>query len=334
MKNHHFFQPSVMGLLSPIQSFFQDPDISEIMINQPQFIWIERKGLFEQHAVPEFHEQHLVHMTHLLANETQVLLSKKQPVLSGNLSEGSRVQVVIPPVTQHYTWSIRRQIQKKMTLPNYQKNGFFDQINATNLDMKTLSLDDLQLRQQYQSKQWFQFLILAIRFKKNIIISGGTSSGKTTFLNACLNQFNQNTRLIILEDVREIVASHQNKVHMITQTNTIGAQNLQVLLQCALRLRPDRFVIGEIRGAEIADFIAACSTGHQGSLASIHANGAAVAFSRMVQLYKLNTVPSMSDQEILQLLYSVVDVIIQLERTSNGRKITEIWYRDIELNVD
>ncbi len=328
------FKPSVMGLLAPIQSFYDDNQVSEIMINKPGEIWIEKSGVLEKHPVPCFHEKHLAHLSHLLANELKMPFSVKSPVLSGNLLDGSRVQLVMPPVSKYYTWAIRRQTHQKITLDFYHKSGIFHQVKGVSLDQQSVSDDWVVLSSLYKKKQWFEFLKQAIQLKKNIVISGGTSSGKTTFLNACLAELDCNSRLIMMEDVREVEAPHSNQVQMRTWADSVGADSMQSLVQCALRLRPDRLIIGEIRGAEIADFIAACSTGHEGSLASIHANSAHLAFSRMVQLYKLNSVPSMKDSEILNLIHTVVDVVVQLQRTSDGRKITEIWYRDINLDAN
>lgn len=129
-----------------------------------------------------------------------------------------------------------------------------------------------------------------------------------------------------MEDTREIEAPHQNQVNLVTVKGEAEI-NMQTLLQCCLRLRPDRTIIGEIRGKEILDFIGACSTGHAGSITSLHANNPKLAFMRMTQLYKQNQVPSMTDAEILNELHAVIDVIIQLEKTSIGRKVQSLYYK-------
>ena len=167
--------------------------------------------------------------------------------------------------------------------------------------------------------------------KKNIIISGGTSSGKTTFLNACLQAIPHNERIISVEDTREIQMPHQNQINLKTmQSNSATALiSIQDLIQCCLRLRPDRIIVGEIRGKEIVDFLTACNTGHAGSITTIHASNLQMAKLRMLQMYKLNNVPAMTDQDIMREIDSVVDIIIQLERHNvRGREISSIYFND------
>ncbi len=172
-------------------------------------------------------------------------------------------------------------------------------------------------------KKWKKFIENAIQFKKNIIISGGTSTGKTTFLNTCLNQINKNERIITIEDSREVLTHHPNQVNLISSSDI----SMQDLLQTSLRLRPDRIIVGEIRGKEVLNFLSACSTGHSGSITSLHATNPRVAFMRMSQMYKLNNVPSMSEEDINKELHEVVDVIIQLKKDSTGRCIESIYFK-------
>ena len=268
----------------------------------------------------------------LIANENSQQLSEQHPLLSGSLADGSRIQLCIPPNTKSHTLSIRRKIVNNFFLSDYQATNFYSHTQPANIH--SISISDLPETEQeliklHKIKAWDEFIRKAIAFKKNIVISGGTSSGKTTFLNACLSEINLNERIIILEDTRELSPPHKNKVQLLA---TKGQQSkskitMQDLVQCCLRLRPDRIIMGEIRGAEIMDFISACSTGHEGSITSIHANNPRIAFLRMMQMYKLNNVPSMSDADIMRELQEIVDIIIQLAKTASGRKLTSIYYR-------
>jgi type IV secretion system protein VirB11 len=183
----------------------------------------------------------------------------------------------------------------------------------------------------YKTKNYAEFIKLAISLRKNIVISGGTSSGKTTYLNACIKYIPKDQRLILLEDTRELKISHDNYVSLLASKGEQSRANItmQDLVQCALRLRPDRIIMGEIRGKEIMDFVSACSTGHDGSLTSIHANSPTGAFMRMVQLYKLNCVPSMRDDEILSQLKSVIDIVIQLNKTPRGRCVGGVYFKGL-----
>lgn len=143
--------------------------------------------------------------------------------------------------------------------------------------------DEKQLVRLYQQQNWADFVKCAIELKKNIVISGGTSSGKTTFLNACLRHIPLSERIILLEDAREIDIPHPNQVSLLSSKGdqALAKVSMQDLVQCCLRLRPDRIIVGEVRGREILDFLSASSTGHEGSFTSIHANNPRIAFMRM-----------------------------------------------------
>ncbi len=133
----------------------------------------------------------------------------------------------------------------------------------------------------------------------------------------------------MLEDTREIETPHENQVQLLATKGEQGLAkiSMQDLVQCSLRLRPDRIIMGEIRGKEILDFVSACSTGHEGSLTTIHANNPRIAFMRMTQLYKLNHLPAMTDDDILRELKEVIDIIVQVGKTKNGRQVNSIYYK-------
>jgi len=326
------YAPGANGLLKPIEKWLDDPQISEILLNRPKEIWIEKEGFLSVHAVPEFTESHIGRLFQLIANENSQKISRENPLLSGSLQDGSRIQLCLPPTAKYHTLSIRRKVVRNFTLEDYKKSQFYSNVQIANINEYTFeSLPDSekQLLLLFQAKDWDTFIKTAITLKKNIVISGGTSSGKTTFLNACLHHISHDDRMIILEDTREIEIPHQNQVQLLASKGEQGEAkvNMQELVQCCLRLRPDRIIMGEIRGAEIMDFVSACSTGHEGSLTSIHANNPRIAFMRMTQLYKLNNVPSMTDNDIMRELKEVVDIIIQIAKTPNGRKIQSIYYK-------
>jgi type IV secretion system protein VirB11 len=201
-------------------------------------------------------------------------------------------------------------------------------MNASAAD--ALSANDRALGALYHQGAWGDFIALAVHLKKNIVVSGETSSGKTTYLNACIGNIPHHERIITLEDTYEISIPHQNVVRLCAPKKGVGTTVglcMQDLVQCALRLRPDRLIMGEIRGAEILDFISACATGHEGSITSIHANNPRIAFMRMTQLYKLNNVPSMRDEDILRELHEIIDIIIQVAKTPNGRRAASFYYK-------
>ena len=328
------FAPGVAGILATLQDFLDDASISEILINRPNEVFIETKGQMIRFDIPALTPQYLRRLFLMIANENQQILSEASPILSGNLFDGSRVQLVIPPASLHETLSIRKFVVQQLGFEDYDQRNFFKDATPFRLqDACVIHDTDQQLKKLYEQSDWLAFLRQAILAKKNIVISGATSSGKTTFLNSCVGQIPLDERLITLEDTYEINVPHKNLVRLKAlkssgnQANTVTMQDL---VQASLRLRPDRIIMGEIRGREIFDFVSACSTGHSGALATIHANNPRVAFMRMAQLYKLNNVTGMSNADIHRELHEVIDIVVQLEKTDVGRQLVNVYYKGAE----
>lgn len=326
------YAPGSQGLLSLLEPWLKDNEVSEILVNRPQEVFVEKRGLLVSQEVSALTERVLRNLMQLIANENQQTFSDKAPLLSGSLYDGSRVQLVSPPTARHYTLSIRRKVVSNFTLDNYKQSNFYDKAIAAEIetaDYDSLPDTEKALITYYQKKDWDGFIRHAIHAKKNIVISGGTSSGKTTYLNACLREIPVHERIITLEDVREIDTHHPNLVQLLATKGEQGIAkvSMQDLVQCCLRLRPDRIIMGEIRGREIMDFVSSCSTGHEGSITSVHANNPRIAFMRMTQMYKLNNVPSMRDEDILNELKEVIDIIVQVAKTPQGRQVQSIYYK-------
>ncbi len=317
------FAANSRGMLSPIQSWLDDDAVSEIMINRPQEVWVEKNGSVIKHHVPAFNHYHLSNLLQLLATENHQSLNQNCPILSGSLMDGSRIQCVIEPISLFPVIAIRRQIERK---PRFDEFFIESQSLGRSTSSKLYDSYEERLRDNISHKAWRSAVYYALYLKKTIVISGGTSSGKTSLLNACLDVVNTHDRMITLEDTREIVAPHLNQVNLLISSMVDDRHSItmQDLIKCSLRLRPDRIVIGEIRGAEIVDFLNAAATGHEGCMTTIHAGSPQEALIRMKQLYKLNAVPSMTDQEIIDEIRHVIDVIIQVKKTNNGREVVEV----------
>jgi type IV secretion system protein VirB11 len=318
------FAPGVEGLLAPLQEFLDDELVSEILINRPQEVFVEKADSMLRIEMPALTSLYLRRLFLLIANENKQTLSDTKPLLSGNLPDGSRVQLVIPSASKYETLSIRKFTLKHLSFEDYEHEGFFNPSVRINKEDSLLEL--------YHDKQWPLFLKEAILAKKNILISGATTSGKTTFLNSCARLIPRHERLITLEDTFEIKVPHANCVNL-KAVKPIGEASpsvtMQDLVQASCRLRPDRILMGEIRGREVFDFVSACLTGHNGMLATIHASDSKTAFMRMAQLYKLNNVSGMSEADIYQVLHQVIDVVVQLDKTSHGRQMTELYYKGV-----
>ena len=333
------YAPGSEGLLHPLKQWLEDEQISEILVNEPQTIWIEKKGKLIMHSVKEFTEAHLNRLFQLIANENKQRISSIEPLLSGSLRDGSRIQLVLPPTAKQFTFAIRRKVVQNLGLDDYKKQTYYRNIIPYDINSATFSMlpeTEKELVCLFNQHDWDSFIERAIELRKNIIISGGTSSGKTTFLNACLRHIPLEDRVITLEDTREIEIPHPNQVSLLASKGDQGLAKvtMQELVQCCLRLRPDRIIMGEIRGKEMMDFVSACSTGHEGSLTTIHANNPRVAFMRMVQMYKQNNVPSMTDEDIMRELKEVIDIIIQINKTPEGRLAQSIYYKYMDVILD
>jgi len=332
VKSMSHYAPDSEGLLKPLEPWLSDPLVSEIILNRPKEVFVEKEGTFTQYLVEALNKRMLRMLFQLIANENEQKLSESKPILSGSLLDGSRVQLVMPPTAKNLTFSIRRKVVRNLSLNVYQSNNFYQYSEPFSLQVNQIAMlptPEKKLLHLYKGRKWHEFIALAIELKKNIVISGGTSSGKTTFLNACLQHISKQDRIITLEDTYEIDISHPNQVNLLASKGDQGLAkvSMQDLVQCCLRLRPDRIIMGEIRGKEIMDFISACSTGHEGSLTSIHANNPKIAFMRMTQMYKLNNVPSMTDEDILNELKEVIDIVIQIQKTHAGRFVSSVYYK-------
>lgn len=330
-----FIKPGVEGLLNPLHPWLNDAQVSEIMINAPGEVFIEKEGEMTQFKVPELTSLYIKRLFQMIANESQQTLDEQHPILAGTLYNGARVQLILPPISRHHTLAIRKASIKQLALDEYQTQGFYQGLlpfYMQSLKSHCQNRDEEKLLDLFQQQDWNEFVKTAIAQRKNIVISGGTSSGKTTFLNACLAAIDKRERVISLEDTRELIIPHANQVSLLTSKESPGKPliEMQTLLQATLRLRPDRIIMGEIRGKEIMDFVGACSTGHEGSIATIHANNPQIALQRMIQLYKQNNVPSMRDEEIAAELHSVIDIIIQVNKTAYGRQAVSCYYKQAQ----
>ena len=327
------YTPGAEGLLSPLLPWLSDNSVSEILMNKPGEIYVDKGGCMTKHVLPALDRVHIKRLFTFIANESNQSMDEASPLLSGNLYDGSRVQLVMSPAAKDYTLSIRRQSVKRLSLDDYRHSDFYASTRAFDMHapaINYLSEDDHVLIRLHKASRWADFMEAAVHFKKNIVISGATLSGKTTYLNALIGHMPLSERIITLEDTYEIEIPHQNKVGLCAfkpSGRSLPVVSMQDLVQCSLRLRPDRLVMGEIRGAEVLDFISACSTGHEGSITTIHAQNPRVAFSRMVQLVRLNNLPSMRDEDIERLLNEVIDVVIQVDKTPTGRLSSWIHYK-------
>ncbi len=268
--------------LKPLYLLFDEDGVNEISINRPLEAWVENKGDIRKENVPQLTFEHLKSLALLVAQSTEQIISEENPLLSGTLPNGFRIQVVISPACEVGTIgiSIRKPSTMNLDLDAYEKLGAFDNTAIE----KVVDKNDDILNQYLKEKKIKEFLTHAVISKKNIIISGGTSTGKTTFTNAMLREIPHDERLITCEDAREIVLNdHPNRLHLLASKGGQGRAKVttQDLIEACLRLRPDRIIVGELRGAEAFSFLRAINTGHPGSISTLHADTPLMAIEQL-----------------------------------------------------
>jgi pilus assembly protein CpaF len=295
------FALSVRRFLEPIGALLDDAAVSEIMINGPDEIWVERRGTLSR--TPERFPSATA-LAAALTNVSQYSgrpLDAERPILEAQLPDGSRIEAVLPPIAKDGPIvAIRRFSKSALTIEALVASG---------------SLSPLAAR----------FLAKAAAAHLSVAVSGGTGTGKTSLLSAFVNAVRPSERIVVIEDTREIQLAHPHAVFLEARSadeRGRGRITIRDLLRATLRLRPDRIVIGEVRGAEALDLVQAMTSGHKGSWTTVHANGARDALRR------LETMALMADSglplaAIRAQIASAVDLVIQVERTAEGQRRVE-----------
>lgn len=318
------------SFMLPLKQILERDGVNEVSINRPYEVWIEFKGDMIREELPSFDFEHLKSMSRLVAQATEQRLSEEEPLLSATLPNGYRIQIVFPPACEQgcVVISIRKPAVLKWTLEDYDKMGMFDATSVGEIEDKNL----LILTKLLQLNRIKEFLQRCVLYKKNVIISGGTSTGKTTFTNAVIRAIPHEERLITVEDAREIdLSSHPNRVHLIASKGGQGRSKVttQDLIEACLRLRPERIIVGELRGTEAFSFLRAINTGHPGSISTLHADTPLMAIEQL-KMMVMQAGLGMTPSEITSYIRNVVDVIVQLKRGNKGRRyISEIYFRPL-----
>ena len=289
--------------IGPIQPLLDDPEVSDILVNGPETIYIERRGKLEKTDIRFRDSKHVLNVAQRIVNAIGRRVDESNPMVDARLKDGSRVNVIAPPLALHGTCiSIRKFPASKLMLSHLVDN---DSLSA----------------------QMAEFLALATYCRCNILISGGTGSGKTTLLNALSRHISEDERILTIEDAAELSLAQPHWVPLETRNASSegnGEVTVRDLVKNALRMRPDRIVLGEVRGAEAFDMLQAMNTGHDGSLCTLHANNPQDAIVRLTNMLQMGG-ERLSDHIIRSQIVSAIDLVVQLERMRDGhRRITAI----------
>ena len=295
------FQNAIRNFLSPINDLLEDPQVSEVMINGFQEIFVEKKGLVfrVENSFPS--EDALIAAIRSIAQSVGRVFDSDNPRLDARLPNGSRIHAVLPPMARKGTTiAIRKFSEEKLTLNDL------------------ISFGSL-------SKDGARFLDICVYLGKNIIVSGGTGSGKTTMLNVLGGRVPSTQRLLIIEDAAELQIHTDHVVNFETRkadpTTGVDEVTIRDLVESSLRLRPDRIIVGEVRGYEALDLINAMSTGHDGSMGTVHANNPSDACTRLETLCLMGDTKVPPDA-IRKMIGSAMQVIVQCSRYHDGGRRT------------
>lgn len=308
--------------LAPLEPFLEDAGVTDILVNKAGEAWIERAGApMEQVELPALTEQSLQRLARQIAAGSHQGVSREHPLVSATLPGGARVQIVGPPATRSgVALGIRRHGMQDLSLDRLDAAGMFVAGQADGAKRDS-ALEALRVE-----GRWREFLAMAVAERKTMVLSGGTSSGKTTLLNALIKGMNPNERLIVIEDAPEIVLQQPNTLGLIAARGEMGEARVAAedLLQAAMRLRPDRVLLGELRGKEAFAFLRAVNTGHPGSLTTVHADDPKGAIDQITMLALLGGL-SLEWEAIRRYALGVIDYVVQLRRDESGRRfVSEI----------
>lgn len=304
--------------LAPFAPWLMHTEVNEILVNRPGEVWIEAAGQPQmiRAEAPEITEQLLARLAAQIARIAHQAVNRESPLLAATLPTGERVQMAGPPATRGgWALAIRRHLVADLPLEAYDRGP----IRRAGQGPGQAALESDALADPVA------FLRAAVLARRTVLISGGTSSGKTTFLNGLLKIVPAHERILTVEDTPEIAVRQPNALGLVAVKGELGEARVNVddLLQAALRLRPDRIILGEIRGREAATFLRAINTGHPGSFTTVHASSPDGALEQ-IALMVMQGGLMLPRVETLAYVRSLVDVVVQLARIGGERRIVDI----------
>ena len=292
--------------LGPLEPLLDDDSITDILINGPDTVYVERNGRLERASCRFNSEQHLMQIIDRVVSQVGRRIDESNPMVDARLADGSRFNAIIPPLALDGPMvSIRRFGHRPLTSEELVRSGSVP-------------------------KPMLELLHAATKARLNILVSGGTGSGKTTLLNCMSGFISDEHRIVTIEDAAELLLQQRHVVRLETRPANLeghGRITAEDLLRNALRMRPDRIIVGEIRGVEAVDMLQAMNTGHDGSMSTVHANSSRDALSRVETMVGMG-MPNTSDQRVREVISRALDVIVHLDRLPDGTRrvmaITEV----------
>ena len=314
------------AFLAPLATFLGRGDVTDLYINRPGELWLDTREGSERHDVPALDDASLWRLARQIAASTDQGINREHPLLAATLPDGARVQICAPPATRgNLIVAIRKHNMPDLRLTDYEEAGAFARLGEAAL--KRQATDDM-LAALLADGRTFDFLKAAVQTRQTIVISGGTGTGKTTFLNALLKEASDRERFVLIEDTPEIQLHHQNAVGLVAVRGKLGEASVTPadLVEAALRLRPDRIIMGEVRGAEAISWLRAVGTGHPGSITTVHANSPDGAIEQLAMM-SISAGTELGRAELVDYIKATVDIFVQLGQEDGARLVTQIQFR-------
>lgn len=316
--------------LAPLRAALDTPDVTEVVVNRPGEFAVEDAGGWRWVDAPDLTAEALTRIAVAAAAATHQDVDAEQPICSTVLPTGERCQIVLPPAAAAVSLTLRKPHPSVFALEDLAAVGFFESATAAG------SLLRRSEPPPPREGDWPAFFRHAVQARRNILVSGATGSGKTTFAKALVALIPADERLITIEDARELVVPHRNAVHLLYAKDGQGLARIgpHDLLESALRMRPDRILLQELRDASAYFYLRNVNTGHPGSITTIHANSAALAFEQLTLLVK-ESGPGrdLHRDDIRHLLTTLVDIVVHVERRGSRFRLAEVWHEPHRLRA-
>lgn len=312
--------------LAPLQACLDADEVTELVVNRPGELAVERAGAWHWREAPELTEAWLATLAKAAAAYTAQDVTEELPICSTVLPKGERCQIVLPPAAERLSITIRKPSAAAFDLAAFSEAGLFEQVAAATDE---LSDAEARLTALRDAGDWPAFFRLAVEARRNILISGATGSGKTTFAKGLVRLIPPQERLLTIEDARELTLPHRNAVHLLYAKDGQGLARVgaKQLLESALRMRPDRILLQELRDGTAFYYLRNVNSGHPGSITTIHADSAVLAFEQLTLLVKESDGGrDLGRDDIRHLLHLLVDVVVQMRRDGGRFRVSEVWY--------
>jgi type IV secretion system protein VirB11 len=315
--------------LRPLRPHLDTPGVTELVVNRPGEFALERDGGWAWFETPELDEPWLRRLAVSAAAFTTQDVTASAPICSTVLPSGERCQIVLPPAAEQISLTLRKPSATTLTLEDFESAGLFEAVARATPDLKP---EEVALTALRDAGDWPAFFTAAVQARRNILVSGATGSGKTTFAKGLVRLIPGGERLLTIEDARELTVPQRNAVHLLYAKDGQGLAQVSAkqLLESALRMRPDRILLQELRDGTAFFYLRNVNSGHPGSITTIHADSAALAFEQLTLLVKESEGGrDLARDDIRALLHQLVDIVVQMRRVDGRFRVTEVWYEPL-----